>query len=62
MYQEETPTSQLDWYLREPSFYAAKLKILLKKGKKYIQEGDYAKTLITRKQEKLKQQTKGICN
>jgi len=36
----------------EPPFYAVNLKILLKIGEKYIQEGDYTKTLETRKKGK----------
>lgn len=45
MHQEETLTSQLGWQLGEPPSYAAKLKILLKKGEKYVQERGPSPTL-----------------
>jgi hypothetical protein len=38
-YQEEAPTSQPGWHPGEPPSYAAKLKILLKKGGKICTRG-----------------------
>ena len=40
MHQEEAQTSQLGWHPVEPLSYAAKLKILLKKGKNICTRGE----------------------